>query len=217
MYKIYINETPLILTRSDKLEKIKGRVANELIVTYMGKSKFLLNYIDMLEKSVRFDRVIIHSNDYEKLRDDFFGLFNLVKASGGVVTNSKDQALLIFRRNVWDLPKGKIEAGEKKKKAAIREVMEETGIKDVKLLKRIGVTYHTYKTITRARTLKKTYWYHMKSNETKFSPQKSEKIEKVEWKDISSFLASGLPTYGNIIDILKRYLDKKSKAIAANQ
>jgi len=49
-------------------------------------------------------------------------VFKTVPAGGGLVLNDKEQILFIFRRGSWDLPKGKIDSGETKKEAAIREV-----------------------------------------------------------------------------------------------
>ena len=211
MYKIYVNETPLILIQSDKLEEIKHRHSNELIVAYPGKSKFLLNYLDMLEKTMRFDRVIIHHHDYKLLKKDFLGLFQTVFASGGIVLNKSGKLLIIFRKGYWDLPKGKIEPGEKKKKAAIREVIEETGLKSVKINKKIGVTYHTYKSLSRTRNIKKTYWYLMQSKSNKLVPQIEENIEKAEWINILDLLQSDRKIYKNIVDILNQYLKEKEQ------
>ena len=53
MYKIYINDTPLIL--ADMANNPTPLVADdELVSFYPGKKKFLLNYIDLLEKNGRF-------------------------------------------------------------------------------------------------------------------------------------------------------------------
>ena len=47
--------------------------------------------------------------------------------------NFKNEILLIYRNGVWDLPKGKIEFGESYEDAALREVAEETGVKNLYL------------------------------------------------------------------------------------
>ena len=54
-------------------------------------------------------------------------------ADGGLVFNEKKQLLMIFRREKWDLPKGKLDKGEKIEDCALREVEEETGLKELKL------------------------------------------------------------------------------------
>src|SRR5438552_3388516 len=52
----------------------------------------------------------------------------LIEAAGGIVKNTDGAYLFIYRLDKWDLPKGKIEKGEKTKEAAVREVEEECGI-----------------------------------------------------------------------------------------
>jgi len=45
---------------------------------------------------------------------------------------------------LWDLPKGKIERDEDQMAAALREVMEETGINMINISEKVGETYHVY-------------------------------------------------------------------------
>ncbi len=52
-----------------------------------------------------------------------------VRAAGGVVVDDDGRMLLICRNGRWDLPKGKVEAGETLLQAALREVEEETGVR----------------------------------------------------------------------------------------
>ena len=61
-----------------------------------------------------------------------------VKAAGGLVINKKGQILFIHRKGVWDLPKGKLDSGERLDNTAIRETSEETGIplKKLKLVQK---------------------------------------------------------------------------------
>ena len=65
--------------------------------------------------------------------------------AGGVVLNKKDLVLVVNQNgNSWSLPKGHIDDGEDKLSAAIREIHEESGIKDLKLIKELG-SYQRYK------------------------------------------------------------------------
>ena len=50
--------------------------------------------------------------------------------------------LLIFRRGVWDLPKGKRDAGETIEACALREVREEIGVGELRLARELGTTVH---------------------------------------------------------------------------
>lgn len=58
----------------------------------------------------------------------------VIHAAGGIVwkIDGKNKKIAIVHRhkhNDWSLPKGKLDSGEKWKKAALREVLEETGCK----------------------------------------------------------------------------------------
>lgn len=203
MYKIYINDTPLILCHSDEVEKLPAADDQHLIARYPGISRFLLNYIDMLEKTGRYDLVALYSDNFEQLKTDFDSLFKIIEAAGGVVYNKSNQILFIYRRGFWDLPKGKIDKGESKEMAAVREVQEETGINDVELLDFITETYHTYRTGKEKRILKRTYWFNMRTNETELVPQTEEDIEQAIWIRKDDFLAQDQPVYGNIKTLIE--------------
>ena len=155
----------------------------------------------MLEKTKRFESVTIHAPNVKKLWKDFKSLFKVMKAAGGVVFNPENEILVMFRRGFWDLPKGKIDLGETKKQAAIREVEEETGVSKLKLGKKIARTFHTYPQKGK-RVLKYTYWYHMTSPKTNLIPQTEEDIEKCEWQTKDDFLQNGKPVYKNILEVL---------------
>jgi len=105
-------------------------------------------------------------------------------AGGGVVTQKGKrglEVLLIFRKGVWDIPKGKLDPGETIKQCAKREVKEELGIDHVKVLEFLDTTVHGYKEKSDHFLVKTTHWYLMKTKATTFVPQKSEKITKVKW------------------------------------
>ena len=69
-----------------------------------------------------------------------------VEAAGGYVVRRTPKGnlkvLTIFRRGLWDLPKGKLDPGESPEKGAVREVSEEVGIKkkSITLLQPLGVS-----------------------------------------------------------------------------
>ena len=76
----------------------------------------------------------------------------VIKAAGGVVwrPGSDEQGdevdVVIVHRpryDDWSLPKGKLEAGEKHKEAALREVLEETGLRCVPGERLAHITYQT--------------------------------------------------------------------------
>jgi 8-oxo-dGTP pyrophosphatase MutT (NUDIX family) len=203
MYKIYINDKPLSLVQAAEVGNEPSAELHRMVVRYTGHPKSLLNYYDLLEKNDRAEQVIVYADELEKLFQDFCGLFKVLEASGGVVYNEHQEALLIHRRGVWDLPKGKIEKGESVEQAAIREVEEETGIKGLQLGPFIRNTYHTYKDNKLKRVLKVTHWYRMSASKQELIPQAEEDIEKARWMPIRDFLAVPREVYGNIRDILE--------------
>jgi len=203
MYEIYINDNKLSLTDS---QSVKNNQVSKttLIAPYSGKTKMLLSYIDMLEKTDRFDEITLHAPKHKRLKKDLESLFKVIRASGGVVRDNSGKILMIFRRGHWDLPKGKIETGEKKKAAALREGEEETGVKELSLGKKIITTRHTYRHHNK-RVMKKTYWYTMEAANQKLIPQTEEDIERAEWLTIDEIANLKEPIYGNIVDVLKAY------------
>lgn len=208
MYKIYINDRPLILCNTAQLETSLPSVENVLVARYPGKVKYLINYIDQMEKSDRYDAVVLHSDEAEKLIEDYKGLYKIIEAAGGFVFNESDEALMIHRLGWWDLPKGKIEKGEEIKAAAIREVEEETGIRDIELGPLLLKTYHTYRSKKNKRILKRTYWFTMRTKNQPLTPQTEEAIEQAVWRDLTEFLDKKEKVYQSILDVIMAYLNK---------
>lgn len=88
--------------------------------------------------------------------------------------------LLIFRRGVWDLPKGKLDRNESIEQAALREVGEEVGAHDLHIVSALGATVHGYPVGPRY-AVKTTHWFLMETSSIRFMPQASEQIEDVRW------------------------------------
>lgn len=106
-----------------------------------------------------------------------------VTAGGGVVVRRGDdgpEVLMILRRGVWDLPKGKQDEGETERACALREVREEVGIDALAVDKPLGATVHGY-VDGDVYAVKTTWWYLMTTSATTFSPQAEEEIEDVAW------------------------------------
>jgi 8-oxo-dGTP pyrophosphatase MutT (NUDIX family) len=198
MYKVFINNKPLVLTNSANNEQKSDKI---LVAKYLGKPKFLFHFIDTLEKSPHYEGITLVSENVEKLWADFQGIYKIIEAAGGVVFNTKEEVLLIYRLKTWDLPKGKIDKGETPEIAAVREIQEETGLNVVELGDFICHTYHTYEHKGK-RVLKKTHWFTMQTAEEKLTPQYSEDIELAEWRALSTFLATQPVIYPSILEVL---------------
>lgn len=210
-YKIYINESPLILTQTSDLGDETAFERSLIHALYRGKPKMLLNYIELLEKNKHHDGIIIQADNVDQLWRDFKSLYNYIKAGGGLVLNPFGKVLLIFRRGVWDLPKGKQDPGETLAQTAVREVCEETGLIDLELIERLNNGYHCY-LMSKQRTLKRTRWYLMKTNSPdQLVLQKEEGIQDAAWFDPREIPTLQMPMYNNIRDVLTRYNDEKLK------
>jgi len=67
------------------------------------------------------------------------------RSAGGVVLNGDGEVLVVSQRGKsWSLPKGHIDRGEDALTAAKREIYEESGIRDLELVRELG-TYERNK------------------------------------------------------------------------
>jgi 8-oxo-dGTP pyrophosphatase MutT (NUDIX family) len=67
------------------------------------------------------------------------------RSAGGVVLNDEGEVLVVSQRGIsWSLPKGHIDRGEDALAAAKREIYEESGIRDLELIRELG-TYERHK------------------------------------------------------------------------
>ncbi|CAH0999613.1 hypothetical protein LEM8419_00913 [Neolewinella maritima] len=207
MYVIYINDRPLYLLPQDAAAPpINGNPATHLAARYTGKRKSLLNYADTLEKgSPKVTSVALTAPDVEELWNDFRSHYKWVEAAGGVVTNvTNEKQLFIFRRDYWDLPKGKLDEGEEAAAAALREVEEETGLEQIELGEALPTTYHTYRSKKGNRILKPTYWFRMTTEQQQLVPEAGEGIVLAQWRSLQDVLREDEPIYASLRALLER-------------
>ena len=172
MQFVFFNEKPIILTT--KVEKEID------FKNFLLKDVSLRKVLKTLKKKKYNSVRLIHHNEKTLIKHFSKKLPNVI-AGGGKVTNKNGEILFIYRNEKWDLPKGKAEKKETIEQTAIREVMEETGVKDLKITGELPTTYHIFKRRGKNR-LKTTYWFNMETSyEGKLSPEQSEGITRVEW------------------------------------
>ena len=132
----------------------------------------------------------------------FCSLFTEITAGGGLVSNDRREYLMIFRRGLWDLPKGKLEEGETIEQCAVREVLEETGLQAVQLSRLLCVTHHTYH-LDGAFCLKHTYWYQMRNaGDDSLHPQIEEQINKAQWMPWNEVLDHAPLCYNSVKEVI---------------
>ena len=140
--KIYFNDKPLFLT-DEMTEEIQGYAHHDDAILIDEFSHPAVNaMIHEMRREKVHAGIFIHS-DLATLKKAFWKKFNLVQAGGGLVSNGAQAWLFMFRRGKWDLPKGKLDAGETLEQCAIREVGEETGLSAVRPDAPLLITYHT--------------------------------------------------------------------------
>ena len=189
MYKVFVNDKPLFLT---------NEVAKET-----DFQLFLLESVDIKELIIKIfknkvDKAFLYHPDEKEMMKKLKSKIPVEKAGGGLVYNDKNEVLFIFRNKKWDLPKGGIEKGEEIEDTAIREVEEETGVKGLKIIRKLPKTYHIFKRNGRYK-LKITHWFEMRTSfNEKLIGQVEEGIEKVEWKTPKEIQVALTNSYENI-------------------
>ena len=197
MYKVFINDNFLILSKAD-CEKINGIKTNKF-----SSPRQIQKWIIDAENIFSRQCLQLLCEDPAQVLEWIKKSYKYIEAAGGLVKNKNDRFLFIFRRGKWDLPKGKINKNESTEQAAIREVIEETGLKNISITEKISDTYHFYRAKGNL-VLKKTYWYAMENlGDDKLIPQIEEDIELAEWVKEEQVKNLMQNIFGSVADVLK--------------
>ena len=208
--KIYFNDKPLFLC-NDIDETIQPIIHHDDAVFIDELDSHAVKTMIHEMQSPQVHAGVYFHHDLEELIKVFSKKFSLVKAAGGLVENKNKDILMIFRRGKWDLPKGKLDKGESLEACAIREVEEETGLRNIKLVGPLTITYHTYHEGTKF-ILKESHWFRMQvTTEQKLIPQTNEDIRQIHWVNINDLEKYLKNSYPMISDIIETYLKKKSQ------
>jgi 8-oxo-dGTP pyrophosphatase MutT (NUDIX family) len=192
-YKVYCGSTTLWIT-------------NEIPTNFSGS--VIAMEEDGFEVKAQWERihdqgleVIWQTSDVPVSWSRFQSVFRQIHAAGGRVVNEDNDVLFIYRRDKWDLAKGKVDKGETLEEAAVREVMEECGLESLKLESFLLATYHVYE-IKGKWALKSTFWYQMWATKNQeLHPQVEEDITDMKWisSENNSWRAN---TFASIIDVI---------------
>jgi len=189
MYKVFVNDIPIILSTQKEF--------GEKYTTFPIKTVKLKRLIRKINEGQLLYVNLYHKKE-EKLLKHLFKKLPVVTAAGGMVFNDKKEILFIYRNKRWDLPKGKVEKGESLKEAALREVIEETGIQELEIRDFLQETFHVFQRKKKYK-LKVTHWFEMFSVYSgEFTPEKSEGIKKVKWKNFEKSKKALTKSYSNI-------------------
>ena len=140
-----------------------------------------------------------------KAIENWFPNHDFIEAAGGLVMKDQ-QYLWIYRNDIWDLPKGKLEKNENFKIAAIREVQEECGLdRNLEIIKLLYTSFHTYIENSKSK-IKRTNWFLMKySGSDDLSPQIEEGIHRVEWLTLEESIEKSKESFKSIDEVWKTY------------
>lgn len=204
-YKVFIDGCAVFFLRD--LSKHDLRAENCLAME-VNNAEELESVREVIRENSTVERVCLYNHDLDQMWAWFTSGYKIIEAAGGLVHNHKGEVLCIHRRGMWDLPKGKIDAGETAEEAAIREVEEECGIKGLELGKLLTTTYHTYEHKGLS-VLKPTYWYAMRyAGEQKLSPQQEEDIEEARWVGQDDLSAIRDDSYTSLHDVFDQAINR---------
>ena len=97
MYKVFVNQSLIVLTSQIPFgSKINIYSLKEISIE------------EVIIKAKKHKKIFLYYKKQKKLFPLFLKKIKVIKAGGGIVKNSLNQILFIYRRNKWDLPKGKM-------------------------------------------------------------------------------------------------------------
>lgn len=207
MYKVFIDSLVVYFLKNElDIKNISLKNATRIQLT---KENFP-DAISQLKQvsTTNNQQILFICYDLESCWGLFKQMFEFRVAAGGVVINSENKILFIFRNGYWDLPKGHVDQGELIHDAAIREVEEECGITTPSISHELLTTYHIYN-YKGKKVLKENNWYLMTYDKKEpLIPQAEEGIEIAEWKNRDEAIVCIENSYGSIIDVVNSYLNK---------
>lgn len=204
MYKVFFNDCRLIISGTDEGEILNKAVENIWVNDPSQLSGYVLPFLEGGRKPLS-----ICGNKTE-LWNNFQSFFHHVPAAGGLV-KSREGYLFILRNGKWDLPKGKIHVGESYKDAAIREVKEETGLQQVKIIQSLPSTWHIYFSKYEEQgskpVLKETKWFLMEAApEQVLVPETVEDIETARWFSPTELESVLKNTYASLSEMIENLI-----------
>lgn len=133
----------------------------------------------------------------------------MTESAGGVVLSPEGEILVVSQHGTsWSLPKGHIEEGEDAETAARREIKEESGLKNIRIIKKLG-DYKRYKIDLHSgddfSELKHIHIFLFETTETHLSPEDTENPE-ARW--LSPSKAMKLLTHRKDKEFLSSVLNK---------
>jgi 8-oxo-dGTP pyrophosphatase MutT (NUDIX family) len=204
-HTIYFGLKKLITAQELPADYTKANLSDKVRIIPQASEQATKEAIELVGNGTVSTAILLHPEP-NSILEIIKAHFQFVQAAGGLVLNSENKILLIYRNGKWDLPKGKLDPGEDLPTCAVREVQEETGLKTVSISQPVGATYHTYFQDGKI-CLKESNWYLMRTSQTdNLVPQAEEGIEQCIWADPAHLAPYMRQTHPSIADILREGL-----------
>lgn len=199
MYKVFNQSKAIIITKNAKKSDFPDSTSFFEVYSHSD----LIHFYRQFLQNKHLDALVFNALDSDiDVFEKFYSSFINVYAAGGLISDELDRTLMIYRYYKWDLPKGRIEKGEDRKDAAIRESEEETGVRDLSIIKKLQPTYHLFSHFS-TEYLKTTFWYKMKTDsKQRLTPQLEEHIEIARWMNKHEQSEALKNTYPSIIELM---------------
>jgi len=202
-YKVFIEDKPLLITATANSTEIpKGHG-----IRIVEPSKHEIYTVCKRLKEEDIDFVVLVSSSTKSTFDELQEAYVIAAAAGGLVMDSKNRCLIMLRNGKWDLPKGKIELGESIEEAALREVEEECGLRNLDLGEAIITTYHTYDRKGKS-YFKPSYWFRMSIPDIQEGiAQTEEGITELKWVNFEELNYYASQSYFTIQLVVESFLN----------
>jgi N utilization substance protein B len=176
--------------------KVAINEAIELAKTYGGDSsgKFINGVLGSIYKEM--EAAGLKQNMEEKIDRE-------TSVGGVVYLPQADQykiAMILNAYGKWALPKGHIEQAEDQTTAVLREVEEETGLKNLEVQDYLGQSEFKIKSPQATTVLKTVHFYLIKSQDDKIVVPQADELKDVQWFDPATAYAKA--DYENVKEIL---------------
>ena len=207
MYEVFFNDRKIIIATKGEITLNKPTEIVDYLLTQKDVKKWFFRFVANDTHEV----ILLNDSPKEFFTEIFRSVFISIEAAGGVVIRN-NKLLFIFRNEKWDLPKGKIDAGETTREAALREVEEECGISGHKIVKQLPSSFHIYKSPYNKSQgeliFKETFWFEMEySGIENGTPQTEEDITKIEWFAPDELELPLTNTYANLKPLIFIYTE----------
>lgn len=199
MYEVFIDQKPVVFIEKQEL-------STENLVEKAKNISSLDDLKPLLRKASIASPLYLTAKNPKKAFNTFFADYKKIDAAGGIVQR-KEKFLVIKRKGLWDIPKGRIDKGEDAETACVREIMEECGIDGHSIVHPLCETYHIMKWNGQP-ALKRTFWYMLTYNGPKeTTPETKEDITEAKWMSREKLLGIRDKTFGSITVVLDAFID----------